>query len=51
MYFNSVLDNIKSEQINKQQVLDDLELLNKYEERLNYHINVDLLYTSLFVEL
>ena len=28
-----------------------IELLNKYEERLNYHVNVDLLYTSLFVEL
>ena len=51
MYFNSVLDNIKVEQINKQQVLNALELLNKYEERLNYHVNVDLLYTSLFVEL
>lgn len=51
VYFNSVLDNIKVEQINKQKVLDDLELLNKYEERLNYHVNVDLLYTSLFVEL
>ena len=51
LYFNSILDNIKPEQINKQQVLNDLELLNMYEERLNYHVNVDLLYTSLFVEL
>ena len=50
-YFNSILNNIKEEQINKQKVLDDLELLNMYEERLNYHVNVDLLYTSLFVEL
>ncbi len=50
-YFESVLDNIKEEQIDKQKVLDDLELLNKYEERLNYHVNIDLLYASLFVEL
>lgn len=51
LYFNSILDNIRNDQIDKQKVLDDLELLNKYEERLNYHVNVDLLYTSLFVEL
>ncbi len=51
LYFNNILDNIKQEQIDRQKVLDDLELLNKYEERLNYHVNVDLLYTSLFVEL
>lgn len=50
-YFKSILDNIKEEQIDKQKVLDDLELLNKYEERLNYHVNCDLLYASLFVEL
>lgn len=50
-YFESILDNIKEEQIDKQKVLDDLELLNKYEERLNYHVNCDLLYASLFVEL
>lgn len=51
LYFTSILDQIKEEQINKQQILDDLELLNKYEERLNYHVNIDLLYTSLFIEL
>lgn len=50
-YFNSILDNIKEELLNKQQILNNLELLNKYEERLNYNVNIDLLYTSLFVEL
>lgn len=50
-YFNSILDNIKVEQLNKQVILNDLELLNQYEERLNYHVNTDLLYTSLFIEL
>lgn len=51
LYFKNILDQIKEEQINKQTVLDDLEILNKYEERLNYHVNIDLLYTSLFIEL
>ena len=51
LYFTNILDQIKEEQINKQKILDDLELLNKYEERLNYHVNIDLLYTSLFIEL
>ena len=32
-------------------IKNDLELLNQYEERLNYHVNTDLLYTSLFIEL
>jgi hypothetical protein len=56
-YLNSItdetvsLDQIKEAQINKHKILDDLELLNKYEERLNYHVNIDLLYTSLFIEL
>lgn len=50
-YFSSILDNIKDEQINKQSLLNRLEILNKYEERLNYNVNLDLLYTSLFTEL
>lgn len=50
-YFKNILDNVKDEQINKQKVLEDLNILNKYEERLNYNVNIDLLYTSLFVEL
>lgn len=51
IYFKNTLDQIKEEQINKQSVLNRLEILNKYEERLNYNVNLDLLYTSLFVEL
>lgn len=50
-YFKSIIDNIKEEQLNKQTILRSLEILNKYEERLNYHVNLDLLYTSLFTEL
>ncbi len=50
-YFSNILDNIRDEQLNKQNILKSLELLNNYEERLNYHVNMDLLYTSLFTEL
>lgn len=50
-YFKNIIDNIKEDQLNKQSILRNLEILNKYEERLNYHINLDLLYTSLFIEL
>ena len=39
------------EQLNKQRILEDLNILNMYEERLNYSVNLDLFYTSLFVEL
>ncbi len=51
VYFNSVLDQIRDDQLDKAKLLNDLDVLNKYEERLNYNVNIDLLYTSLFVEL
>lgn len=50
-YFKSILDGVKMEQLNKQRILEDLNILNMYEERLNYSVNLDLFYTSLFVEL
>lgn len=50
-YFKSILSTIRADQISSQRVLNELEILNKYEERLNTFVNIDLLYTSLFIEL
>ena len=47
-HFQNQLDNIKEEQLDKQELIKILNILNKYEERLNYNVNIDLLYASLF---
>lgn len=51
LYFSSVLDNIKIENINIADILNRLEILNEYEARLSYNVNLDLMYTSLFNKL
>ena len=50
-YFEDILSNIKAEKINQQEIVNKLDLINKYQERLNYNVNLDLFYTSLFIEL
>ena len=50
-YFEDILANIKTETINQQEIVNKLDLINKYQERLNYNVNLDLFYTSLFIEL
>ena len=47
-HFQNQLDNIKEEQLDKQELIKILNILNNYEERLNYNVNIDLLYASLF---
>jgi DNA polymerase-3 subunit delta' len=51
IYFKNIFNQIKIEQLNKDKILKDLEILNKYEERLNYNVSMDLFYSSLFIEL
>lgn len=44
---------IKSININnldKQNILDNIEIINKYESRISAHVNLDLTYCSLFCE-
>lgn len=50
-YFEDILSNIKSTSVNQHEIVRKLELINKYQERLNYNVNLDLFYTSLFIEL
>lgn len=50
-YFKSIIDNIKDDLIDRQLIFKALNTLNKYEERLNYNVNFDLLYSSCFIEL
>ena len=50
-YFDDILDNVKIQEIDKKEMIRKLELLNLYQERFNYHINLDLQYTSLFSKL
>lgn len=48
-YFKSIFENVKNDQISAQNILKNLNTLNIYEERLNYNVSIDLLYSSLFV--
>lgn len=50
-YFTDVIAYLKDGVISRQEILDKLSILNEYEERLNYNVNLDLLYTSLFTKL
>lgn len=49
-YFSDIINNA-SENITTEEIIRKLELLNTYQERFNYHINLDLQYTSLFSKL
>ncbi len=50
-YFEDILAHVKTSSIDQQEIVRKLELINKYQERLNYNVNLDLFYTSLFIEL
>lgn len=50
-YFSEILENVKTQEIDKNEIIRKLELLNMYQERFNYFVNLDLQYTSLFSKL
>ena len=50
-HFKNNLDNIRSDQIDKKTILNKLDIINEYEERLNFNVNIDLLYASLFTQI
>ncbi len=50
-YFSELLDNYANVEFSKNEIIRKLELLNLYQERFNYYVNLDLQYTSLFSKL
>lgn len=50
-HFKELVEQSKRTDLTKEKVISNLNLLNNYEERLNYNVNIDLLYTSLFTQL
>lgn len=50
-HFAQTLENVREQNIDKNEILRIINVLNTYEERLNYNVNIELLYSSLFVEI
>lgn len=50
-YFIDILNILKPEEIDKEKIINKLELINLYQERFNYYVNIDLQYASLFSKL
>lgn len=50
-YFENIIDNKVNERFSKNEIIEKLELINMYQERFNYNVNLDLQYTSLFSKL
>lgn len=50
-YFDDILENVKFKDIKINDIIRKLDLLNTYQERFNYYVNLDLQYTSLFSKL
>lgn len=50
-YFESIINSVNKDTIKQQEIVNKLDLINKYQEKLNYNVNLDLFYTSLFIEL
>ena len=50
-HFAQALENVREQNIDKNEILRIINVLNTYEERLNYNVNIELLYSSLFVEI
>ena len=50
-YFVDILNILQPEEIDKEQIINKLELINLYQERFNYYVNIDLQYASLFSKL
>jgi len=51
LYFNDVVSLYDLEKIDTQKVLSMMDIINKYQERLNSFVNGNLFYTSLLIEL
>lgn len=50
-YFNDVINIYNNTKINNDKIIQKLNVLSKYQERLNYYVNLNLFYTSLMVEI
>lgn len=50
VYFKELME-LYSDNIDIEKVLHRIDVINKYQERLNYYVNINLFYASLMVEL
>ncbi len=50
-YFDDILKELDYQNIDKENIVNKLDYINKFQERFNYFINIDLQYTSLFAKL
>ena len=50
-YFSEVTHLYEKETICLDKILKMMEVINNYQEKLNYYINMNLFYSSLLVEL
>lgn len=50
-YFKDEVDSEELNNMSKEEILKKLDLLNLYQERFNYFVNLDLQYTDLFAKL
>lgn len=51
LFFTDCLNTVEKENETPDELIRQLEVLNKYQERLKYHVNMELLYASMFLEL
>lgn len=49
--FKDVLSLYNKENINLDKIMHQIDVINEYQERLNYNVNLNLFYTSLMVEI
>lgn len=49
--FNEVTNLYDSPNIDQQSIIKHIDILEKYQMRLNYYVNINLFYTSLMIEL
>lgn len=50
-YFNDITSLYEKEELNCEKIIYQLDVLCKYQIRLNYYVNLNLFYTSLMVEI
>lgn len=50
LFFAECLKNVDKKIETPDELIRQLEVLNKYQERLKYHVNMELLYASMFLE-
>lgn len=51
IYFSDVISMVNFESENQTVLINQIEKINEYQERIKYHVNMELLYLSLFLEL